>query len=235
RAAAHLIADSQATQDDLVRFYHADPARITVVHLGIDGGFRPMQDPAATAAVKAQYGIDGPYLLYLGTLQPRKNLSRLIQSFARVPLGEIKLVLAGKRGWLAEDLRAQAEAAGVGARVVLPGFVDDADRPALYSGASLFVMPSLYEGFCFPVLEAMACGTPVACSNTSSLPEVVGDAALLFDPTDMEAMTAAITQVLDNATLRAQLIRRGLERSATFTWERCARQTAVVLDKVYRQ
>ncbi len=232
RAAAHLIADSQATRDDLLRFYRADPARITVVHLGIDEGFRPVQDPAVTAAVKARYGIDGPYLLYLGTLQPRKNLARLIRAFAGVPDREIRLVLAGKPGWLAQDLRAQAEAAGVGGRVVLPGFVDDADRAALYSAASLFVMPSLYEGFCFPVLEAMACGTPVACSNTSSLPEVVGDAALSFDPTDVEAMTAAITRILDDAALKAQMIRGGLERSASFTWARCARQTAAVLEDI---
>ncbi len=232
RAATHLLADSQATRNDLIRFYNADPTRITVVHLGIDADFRPVQDPAQIAAVKAKYGIKQPYILYLGTLQPRKNLTRLIQAFARLQREDITLVLAGKQGWLSEDLQAQAQATGVGTRVLLTGFVDDADRPALYSGATLFVMPSLYEGFCFPVLEAMACGTPVVCSNVASLPEVGGDAARFFDPTDVEAMATAIAQTLDDPFRCAHMRARGLEHSKTFTWERCARQTATVLEQV---
>lgn len=227
RVAAHLIADSQATRADLIRLYQADPARVTAIHLGIDEGFRPPQDPRQVAAVLSKYGITQPYLLYLGTLHPRKNLARLIQAFAHLQRPELTLVLAGKRGWLCDDL---TQAVGVGARVLFTGFVDDADRAALYGGAELFVMPSLYEGFCFPVLEAMACGTPVVCSNTSSLPEVVGEAALCFDPTDVQAMTAAIAQVLEDPARRAQMSAQGLERSKHFTWERCAQQTANVLE-----
>ena len=144
----------------------------------------------------------------------------------------LQLVLAGKRGWMYEEIWARVRALGLGEQVVLPGFVDGADLAALYSGARLFLMPSLYEGFCLPALEAMVCGTPVACSNTSSLPEVVGDAALLFDPLDVGAMATSSTKALEDQELRAKLIACGLERVKAFTWERCARQVLGVLEQV---
>ena len=144
----------------------------------------------------------------------------------------LQLVLAGKRGWMYEEIWARVRALGLGEQVVLPGFVDGADLAALYSGARLFLMPSLYEGFCLPALEAMVCGTPVACSNTSSLPEVVGDAALLFDPLDVGAIATSSMKALEDQELRAKLIACGLERVKAFTWERCARQVLGVLEQV---
>lgn len=143
-----------------------------------------------------------------------------------------QLVFAGKRGWLYEEILARAQGLGLENRVIFTGYVEDADLAALYSGARLFAMPSLYEGFCFPVLEAMACGVPVACSNTSSLPEVVGDAALTFDPLDVDAIAAAMARALSDEELRATLIARGFERVERFTWEWCARQTLDVLERV---
>jgi glycosyltransferase involved in cell wall biosynthesis len=237
RTAAHLLADSRATKGDLVRLYGADPGRITVAHLGIDPTIVPVRDRNRLAEVRHKYGIAGPYVLYVGTLQPRKNLVRMIDAFARVPAaqregGDLQLVLAGKQGWLSEAILARPKALGIEDRVVCPGFVDDGDRAALYSGASLFVMPSLYEGFCMPVLEAMACGVPVACSNVSSLPEVAGDAALLFDPLATEMMATTMERALKSEKLRRQMVQRGVERVGVFAWARCAEQVLAVLERV---
>jgi len=299
RTAAYILADSSCTRDDLVRIYGADPARIAVAHLGIDPGFRPVRDEDAVEAVKRKYGLDGPYLLYVGTLQPRKNLVRLIEAFAQMgqmgkwangQMGKwansksqtangqiadsgwntqhreasrpkardairniakypdrrrgtqhrntqhatraLTLVLAGKKGWLYDEILSRARALGIADRVVFPGFVDQADLPALYSGALLFVMPSLYEGFCMPVLEAMACGTPVACSNASSLPEVVGEAALTFDPHDVSDIAATVRQGIDDGALRDDLIERGFAQVKRFAWQRCAEQVLDVLERV---
>jgi glycosyltransferase involved in cell wall biosynthesis len=229
RTAAHILADSAATAHDLVRIYDADPARITVAYLGIDPDFRPARKEAARATA-SKYGLDGPYLLYVGTLQPRKNLVRLIEAFAQ--MGDLRLALAGKRGWMCDEILSRARELGIAHRVVFPGFVDEADLPALYSGALLFVMPSLYEGFCMPVLEAMACGTPVACSNASSLPEVVGEDAVTFDPHDVHDMAAAMNRGVTDNALRKELVARGLERVRRFTWQRCAEQVLDVLERV---
>jgi len=234
RTAAHLIADSQATRDDLVRIYGIEPTRITVVYLGVDPALQRVEPEAQVQQVCRRYGISGPYLLYVGTLQPRKNLVRLLDAFSelrRSTPGPLQLVLAGRRGWLCQGILARAEELGLGQDVVLTGYVPDADLPALYSGATLFVMPSLYEGFAMPVLEAMACGTPVACSNVSSLPEVAGDAALLFDPRSVDRMAAALKHALEDARLRTELSLRGKERAQQFTWERCARQILEVLEQ----
>jgi glycosyltransferase involved in cell wall biosynthesis len=253
RAAAHIVADSGATKDDLIRLYGANPARITVAYLGVDERFGPVRDVKAVARVKHRYGIAGPYLLYVGTLQPRKNLARLVEAFAQVVAeegqgvsdegrGELKsdnsqrlglqLVLAGKKGWLYEDITAQAQALGLEGKVVLTGYVDEEDLPALYTGATLFVTPSLYEGFCLPVLEAMACCTPVACSDASSLPEVVGDAALQFDPLDVRSMAQSIVRGIGDRALRSKLVARGIARTQLFTWHRCAQHVLEVLEQV---
>ena len=239
RAAAHLVADSEATRRDLVRLYGADEQRITVVHLGVDPTLRPVDEPAELARVRAKYGLASSYLLYVGTLQPRKNLVRLIDAFAEIccvgeGLGrDLQLVLAGKKGWLYQEILERGRELGVEARVVFPGFVPAADLAALYSGARLFVMPSLYEGFCLPVLEAMACGTPVVCSSTSSLPEVAGDAALLFDPHDVKEMARAMVRALERAELRRSLIAQGTERVRGFTWSHAARQVLEILEHTH--
>jgi glycosyltransferase involved in cell wall biosynthesis len=241
RTAAHIVADSQATKDDLVRLYGAAPNRVTVAHLGVDPSLQPVYDPVLLARVRLKYGISAPYLLYVGTLQPRKNLARLIEAFGEVGMwgnGQglgLQLVLAGKRGWLCEEILSRVRELGLSGQVVFPGYVDGADLAALYSGASLFVMPSLYEGFCMPALEAMACGTPVVCSNVSSLPEVVGDAAWLFDPRDVAAMALAMKGVLEDGDRRQAMVARGFEQVRRFTWTRCAQQVLGVLERVTGQ
>ena len=228
RVAAHVLADSQATRADLVGRYGTPPDRITVAYPGCDETLAPVHDPEAIEAVKARYDISGDYFLYLGTLQPRKNLARVVAAFADLRPAAV-LVLAGKRGWLYEDLFAQVRRLGLEGRVLFPGYVPDGDKAALLGGALAFVFPSLYEGFGLPVLEAQACGCPVLTSTTSSLPEVAGDAALLIDPGDTGAIAAGMEQIASAPGLRAALIERGLANVRRFSWSACAQ---TVLDAI---
>jgi glycosyltransferase involved in cell wall biosynthesis len=230
-AATHLIADSSATQNDLIERYDIKPDKITVVYPGYDKTiFRPVRDEEAIEVVKARYGITDDYILFVGTLQPRKNLTRLIEAYWKLKARSWKLVIAGKTGWLYEDIFRRVEEMDLEESVLFPGYVATGDLPALLSGARLFVFPPLYEGFGLPVLEAMACGTPVVCSKVSSLPEVAGDAAVLVDPLDVEELATAMERVLGDEKLRAGLIERGFEQVRKFSWERCARETLDVLE-----
>ncbi|NWF79961.1 MAG: glycosyltransferase family 4 protein [Chloroflexi bacterium] len=235
RAARRVIAISQATRDDLVRQYGADPARVAVVHHGVSAGFQPVADPALRAAARARHGLDAPYFLYVGTIQPRKNLVRLIEAFARAAVPGMLLALAGRRGWLSAPIERRAAELGLGERVRFLGYLPDTDLPALLGDATAFVFPSLYEGFGMPVLEAMACGAPVLTSSTSALPEVAGNAALLVDPHDTAAMADALGRLAADEALRAELRARGYARAALFTWERCARATLAVLEQALGQ
>jgi glycosyltransferase involved in cell wall biosynthesis len=177
------------------------------------------------AAVRARYGIgEEPFILAVGTLQPRKNYVRLIQAFAALPGSELRLVIAGGRGWLFDEIFSEVERLGLGGRVIFPGFAVDDDLPALYSAASVLAYPSTYEGFGLPILEAFACETPVVTSTASSLPEVAGDAALLVPPADVEALSSALRRAVEDAALRRQLVAAGLERVKRFSWEKSARQ-----------
>jgi len=230
RASRLIIADSRATRDDLMKFYGVPESKIRVAYPGLRPDLDPVRDPGLVKAALDRYGIREPYALYVGTLQPRKNLVRLIDAFARVPEPCV-LVLTGKKGWLYAEILRRAESLGIGHRVVFTGYVPDEDLPALLSGASLFAFPSLYEGFGMPVLEAMACGVPVVCSDSSSLPEVTGDAALLVPPTDTDALAAAMNRVLTDEGLRRALIARGLERAREFTWSRCAGEILKALEE----
>jgi glycosyltransferase involved in cell wall biosynthesis len=235
RVARHLIADSQATKADLVRFYGADPARITVVYLGRDEALAPVTDPAHLAEVKARHGLSGDYLLYLGTLHPRKNLVRLIDAFAeaRLALPEnrrgLKLVIAGQKGWLYAEIFSRVQQLGLEGQVIFPGYVAAADKPALLSGALAYVFPSLFEGFGLPVLEAMACGTAVLTSATSSLPEVAGDAARLVDPHRTEDIAAGLVDLITHDDLRRDLIERGFAHIKNFSWDAAAGQVLEIL------
>jgi len=235
RAAAHLIADSIATKRDLAECYGVDAAKITVAYPGYDAtAFRPVRDETAIEVVKARYGIASEYILFVGTIQPRKNLVRLIEAFANLQtckLANLQLVIAGKRGWLYEGIFQRVEKLGLEGQVVFMGYVAEQDLPALFSGAKLFAFPSLYEGFGLPILEAMACGTPVVCSNASSLPEVAGDAAILVDPLDVEELAAAMERVLRDKELQAEMIERGFEQAKRFSWEKCAQETLAVLEE----
>ena len=235
RASRRVLVDSRATGDDLTQLYGTAASRIAVVYPGADPDLRRADD-AAIAAALASHGITPPYFLYLGTLQPRKNLVRLVEAFADSGLPAVghTLVLAGKAGWLAGPLLDAVAAlpAAVRARVALPGYIDEADKAALLSGATALAFPSLYEGFGFPVLEAQACGTPVVCSDTSSLPEVAGEGALLIDPRDTAALSAALRRVAGEDDLRRELIRAGYINCARFTWAGAAAQTLELLVQV---
>lgn len=233
RLARAIIADSVATKQDLVNFYQADPDRIRVIYLGRDERLARVSDPQVVAQTKIRYGLEGDYLLYIGTLQPRKNLVRLVEAFhlAARNLPGLKLIIAGQRGWLYNDLLARVQQLGLAKRVIFTGYIDDADKPALLSGALAYVFPSLYEGFGLPVLEAMACGTPVLTSNVSSLPEVAGDAALLVDPHDAPAIADGLTQLITNPDLRRSLVEAGYRQVQKFSWQRAATQVLEVLER----
>jgi glycosyltransferase involved in cell wall biosynthesis len=228
RAAAHVLADSEATKADLVAQYAIPPDKISVAYPGCDQTLAPARDPARIAAVKARYGIARDYFLYLGTLQPRKNLARVIDAFASIET-EAVLVLAGKRGWLYDDLFSQVRRLEVEKRVLFPGYIPEEDKAALLGGALAFVFPSLYEGFGLPVLEAHAGGCPVITSNTSSLPEAAGDAALLVDPQDTSAIAAAMQRIANDPSLRKALVERGFANARRFSWATCAQ---TVLDAI---
>lgn len=234
RAATRLIAISAATRDDLVRFAHVPSHKIAVVPHGLSPRFRPIESPSIRAAIRSRYRIPSPYIFYVGTVQPRKNLVRLIDAFAQVHANRagadaaLTLVIAGKRGWRTEAIEQRAAALGIAAQVQFIGYVEDDDLPVLLSDALAFALPSLYEGFGMPVLEAMACGTPVLTSSTSALPEVAGDAALLVDPEDQAAIAVGLERLVTQDSLRAELRARGLARAAAFTWDRCAAQTLAV-------
>ncbi len=230
--ARRLIAVSAATRDDLVACYDVDPARITVVYHGRGRSFQPIEPAAARREVAARFGLDGPYFLFVGTLQPRKNVERLLAAFDRFVQRTGRphaLAMAGAPGWQQRRLGRALGAMRARDRVRLLGYVSDGHLPALMSGATALALPSLYEGFGLPALEAMACGTPVVASSTSSLPEVVGDAGLLVDPLDVDAIADALATLAGDDVLGAELGRRGLARAAEFTWERAARATLAVL------
>jgi len=232
--AAHVLTDSEATRIDLTKRYGIEPDRITVAYPGTDKSLRPVEDTAAVASVRARYGIADDYFLYLGTLQPRKNLRRLVEAFAQFASRHssfpTQLVLAGKRGWLCAELLEGIEQLDLDEQVHLPGYVAQEDKAALLSGAIAFVFPSLHEGFGLPVLEAQACGCPVITSVTSSLPEVAGDGALLVDPRDSTAIARAMQRLVCDPELRAKLIERGFSNVDRFSWQACAETVFRVIE-----
>lgn len=222
--ARRVIAVSQATADDLVDLSGVSRQKIRVVYSGVDVGM-------AAAPLPERFGIPGPYILHVGSIHSRKNLVRLVEAFALVKdtLDDLSLVLAGHPGWEYDRLLEKIDELGLAERVILPGYVSDEERSALYQGAGAYAFPSLYEGFGFPVLEAMAYGIPVVCSNTSSLPELAAGAALMVDPLDTQGLADAIKRLLVEETLRRDLVQRGLRRVELFSWESCARSTLDVL------
>jgi glycosyltransferase involved in cell wall biosynthesis len=231
RRADHIIAVSQTTRRDLIHLYHIPSDKVTVIYEAADPKFHP-QSQDVVESVRARHDLPERFLFYVGTIEPRKNLTRLLHAWEPLyQAGEAPpLVIGGKRGWLADDFFAALEASPCREAVMLTGYVPAADLPALYAAATAFTFPSVYEGFGLPPLEAMACGTPVACSNTPAIAEVVGDAALLFDPEDETAITEALRRVLNpkSTDLRADLRARGLRRASQFSWEQTARETLAV-------
>jgi glycosyltransferase involved in cell wall biosynthesis len=229
RRADRIVAVSWCTATDLQDLLDIPAERIAVIPEGVGSAFKPVDEARKTRAELELYGITGPYVLAVGTLEPRKNYVRLFRAYARLMETGYRgqLVVAGRRGWLYEPILAAIRELRLGERIriIRP---QDRDLPTLYSLADIFVYPSLYEGFGIPPLEAMACGTPVACSGTSSLPEVVGDAALLFNPLDEPEIADAMALLLTDSELRSQLVTRGLQRAAQFTWEQAAESTIAV-------
>ncbi len=234
--ATHILADSEATRRDLTTIWNVPEAKITVLYSGVDGRFRPVQSADEITAVRAKYDLgEQPYVVSVGTIQPRKNYQMLIRAFA--PLAaELphNLFIAGGTGWLYEEMMMEIERQGLNGRVRFIGFVDDDDLPALYSGASLFAFPSLYEGFGLPLLEAMGCGVPVLTSNASSLPEVAGEAAVQLAPDDETGWTAAMRDLLQDPAQRARLVTAGFRQARQFTWQKSAQKLLQVYQFVLK-
>lgn len=229
--ARRVIAVSAHTRDDLVHHFGVRPERIAVIPNAADERYRPADDPAVVARFKAEHHLPDRVILFVGTLEPRKNLRRLIEAFALLGDAEadVRLVIVGASGWLTSDLAPLVQAHGLSDRIIFPGYVPDDDLPRWYQAATVFCYPSLYEGFGLPVLEAMACGTPVVTSRTSSLPEVAGDAALLIDPTDGDGIAHALRTVLPDDARRQEMSAAGIARSRLYAWERTAAATLDVI------
>jgi glycosyltransferase involved in cell wall biosynthesis len=233
RAAARVIALSEHAKRDIMATYAIPADHIKAIPLAASDRFSPVTDEHELKRVRQTYGIDGEYILTVGAIQPRKNLARLIAAYARLrrtkpEVNLPKLVLAGKCAWLFEETLRTIKEMQVTESVVLTGYVPENDLPALYSGALCFVYPSYFEGFGLPPLEAMKCGVPVITGDRTSLPEVVGDAGLLVDPFDVDALAAAISRLISDSSLRAELTAKGLERAKLFDWRETARQTLTV-------
>ncbi len=233
RRARHVIAVSEHTRADVIRLLGVPPERVTAVPNGVAAHLAP-PDPTALDLFRALHGLPARYLLYMGTLEPRKGLVPLIEAYARLRRRGLDwpLVLAGGKGWLYEEIFTAVETLGLRDHVRFPGYVAHEEQALWYGAATVFVYPSTYEGFGLPVLEAMACGTPVLTSTASSLPEAAGDAALLADCADEEALAVALDRLCGDESLRADLRRRGLARAALFPWSRTAAQTVRVYGRV---
>jgi glycosyltransferase involved in cell wall biosynthesis len=224
RRARRVIAVSHSTKRDLVQHYRLLPDKVDVIHNGVDASFRPL--PAdQVAAFRTRAGLPDRFVLFVGTLEPRKNVARLIEAYAQLPKERPPLMLVGGRGWLYDDIFARVEALDLSDEVRFVGYVPAEDLPCWYNAAELFVYPSLYEGFGLPPLEAMACGTAVITSTASSLPEVVGEAGLLVDPAEPAALAMAMEQILSDRELRETVRAAGRVRAQGFSWKETARCT----------
>jgi glycosyltransferase involved in cell wall biosynthesis len=233
--AQHILADSAATQRDLVVAYDVDAERTSVLYCGVDPIFHPRDAKTASREICRQHGIKPPYFLSVGTIQPRKNIARIIAGMRAVVEAGLPhhLVHVGRPGWFHEGILAAPRELDVAERVhFLTAVESDEELAVLYSGASALVFPSLYEGFGLPVLEAMASGTPVITSQTSSLPEVAGDATILVNPNDGDAIGSAMVAMATEADLRERLAAAGKERAAEFNWDRAARELRTHLERV---
>lgn len=238
RRAATVLTLSEFSKQDIVRRYCVPPEKVVVAPGAADPMFRPLHDTARLEGVRARYKTSERFILCVGNLQPRKNLRALIAAYVKLRrAGAIshRLVLVGRRAWLYDDTFAAARDSGYTDELVFTDYVPDEDLVALYNAADLFVYPSIFEGFGLPPLEAMACGTPVIASNTSAIPETVGDAALTVNPFDIEGLASALAMALTDAELRAQLSTRGVQRAAVFSWENTARTILNVYRGVSRE
>ncbi len=239
RKAKHVITISESSKRDIVNFYKVPADKVTVTYIGYDTEtFHPVTDQVQIQTVLDKYGFKQPYILYLGTLQPRKNIVRLIQAFKELIDQEkyanlgLKLVIVGKKGWLYQEILSEAKKLHIEDIVIFTGYVSDEEKPALLSGALMYCLPSLYEGFGIPVLEAMACGTPVVVSQISSLPEVVGEYGVLVDPYSVKSISGGLKLLVKDVDLRERLRLNGLKWVQQFDWMHTAKITLSVLERV---
>lgn len=227
RKADSIVTDSVSTQNEVAKYLNIPLSNMTVVYPGIDHDVFHMLPRNDVHGVIENYGLNSPFILYVGTLEPRKNVAGLIEAFHKLSKKQsnYKLVLAGKKGWLFDRIFKIVEALDIQDKVIFMDYVPEKDLPILYNAAELFVYPSLYEGFGLPPLEAMACGAPVITSNTSSLPEVVGDAGITVDPHDIDRLADEMLRVLADEGLRQDMINKGLDRAKMFNWKKTAGET----------
>jgi glycosyltransferase involved in cell wall biosynthesis len=238
-----ILADSESTRRDLGELLDVTQERVIVLYPGVESRFQPIEEEAVLQSVRDLYHLPRHFILGLGTLQPRKNFDGLLRAFKRLlahqngenGLERLQLVIAGGSGWMYEETLDLVEQLGLGRRVRFIGFVRDEDLPALYTLSSVFAFPSWYEGFGLPILEAMACGTPVVAADNSSLPEVVGDAGLLVNAGDCEALSQSLYRLLTEQALRGWLAKAGRERAHRFTWEGAAQQLLDVYHRLARK
>lgn len=233
KRASKIVAVSESTKHDLVRLYSCPKEKVEVIYLGRDPKFSPVRYEAAQQVLDRHDLVYKKYILFVGTLQPRKNINRLIDAYIKLRKEnriEEKLAIIGGKGWLWQPIMEKIEAAGLKESIVVLGYVEDCDLPAVYSGAVLLTLPALYEGFGLPPLEAMSCGTPVVVSNVSSMPEVVGDAGVLVDPLNVNSIAGGLLKVLIDPELRAKMSAEGLKQAEKFDWSRTARRTLELLE-----
>jgi len=240
RQAEKVIVISQSTKKDLIKILKTPKDKIAVTYLAADLSFKVIEDIERLQSVVKKYNLPDQFILFLGVLEPRKNIPGLIKAFSRLKKNSnlsCKLVIGGGRsyGWKNEEIFRVIEYLGLGKEVIFTDFVLESDLPALYNLADLFVLPSFYEGFGLPILEAQACGCPVITSNISSMPEVGGDAALFVDPNDVEELASAMRRVLTDDKLRAEMIKKGFENAKHFSWEKTAQETLEVFEEVYEK
>jgi glycosyltransferase involved in cell wall biosynthesis len=231
-----IIAVSESTKRDTIQHLGVPEDKITVVHEAANPVFQPLDQDAAQAHVRQRFGVDGPFILFVSTIEPRKNVPTLLRAVWQLMecyKEDVKLVLAGGKGWLFEDVFAVIDELKLEDRVHLVGRVSSEDLNYLYNAAEMLAHPAFYEGFGLPPLEAMACGLPTIVSNVSSLPEVVGDAGFLVDPHDPDELTVAMWRLLNDSKLRQELSEKGKRQAARFSWERAARETLDIYRKAY--
>ncbi len=233
RSASHILTDSEYSRQDILRTYRLPPERVTTTPLAASSRFKPVHDPE----VLARYRISGDYILAVGSIQPRKNIARLIRGYTRMLSQHSdnapSLVIVGKRAWLFEDTIRAAAVSSANDKILFTGYVPESDLAALYTGALCFAYPSYFEGFGIPLLEAMRCGTPTITSDRTCFPEVVGDASLIIDPFDEESIAAGLWRMISDAALREQLRSRGFVQSSLFDWRDTARLTLDVYEEVF--
>lgn len=233
--ARSIITISEYSKKEIIRSFRINPGKISVIYNGVSNEYQQVKDVSIITKTRSKYGIRDNYILYVGNFKPHKNVEAIIKAYNNLSedmKSQFQLVLAGKKGDTIGQLQERISRLSLENRVIFTGFINEEDMPALYSGASLFVMPSIYEGFGFPALEAMACGVPVTVSDRASLPEVVADAGVIINPEDIDALTEAMLKILGNTALREDMMLRGLNRAKLFTLDKTSSRILQILEEI---